>query len=710
MRYQKILDTLELIRKKTKKPLNAPEPCYKKEGVFTGTNAAPKSLNIIRKRSETYMETESKLDTLSKEKDIESTEKEPIISNALMDEISYTLEDAQVKDQPDSDISIDEETPDTASELTDMKNEIQEIPDKQPEAAENPIPETDVSLDEEIAHLLEADDAMGSDLPDFDNIDFVQEVTVFDRERRSLMEAMMDSQAYKQEESAKEEITPQSEQVKESPLSKTPQNKSILAGIIILGVLLTLSAGFLYLNKSPSADASGRNQQVIPVKIPNNAINNASYVYFNDKDINLDTMGIKLQKMTYGPLSSIFYFTGYEDLKNFSISLTDDTGRKYARDMRIEKSADSVVFRPFKEDAASFNLEIFDIRNNQTKTLHFELKDNSMMPARYINTPIDISPDGNGSIMIDSATFANTGATLQLRFSNTNDKQYIISPETRITMLDGAYPVRSKSPAYGLYSKTPYKEDPGSRYLAYTAFQNNIITLARADFEPVRSLEGNVTLNVKGLSRLFSPEITIESADLFNFAAKGVKVIPFDDFNLVLEGMQHQGSVIALVMHGEDLKTNNRIEVKTEVELSAKDRAGKSVVIQGDCRSGPKGTDVLFKVGANPVINMDPGLIQIKLNSIRTILGDISVMLNLSELDTEPLASLQAARSEIEGVFANPSQADLIFIESDNLIGSVLELLNGEISDSILLHLINATRVDDQWVIQSDSLTRLAVS
>jgi hypothetical protein len=303
--------------------------------------------------------------------------------------------------------------------------------------------------------------------------------------------------------------------------------------------------------------------------------------------------------------------------------------------MTIGQTSEAVIFRPFAEGVTGFTLNIRDTENNQSQTLAFSLKDRKMMPAKYINRPVDISPDGSGSILIESAVFTNTGSSLQIRLSDKSDEGINITPETRISLLDGAYSVLSRSPPDGLYSNISRGLDSRDAYPAYTEFQDEGITLARVDFEPVRSLDSNITLSVKGLYRSISPRMTIDSADLFDFARKGVKELPLDDFNLIIEGMQLQGSVIALVMHGEDSETHDRIEVKASIDLHAKDQSGGDLIIKGDCKSGPRGTDILFKVGSNPSLNIDPQLTRIKINSIETVSPDINVVLKLSELDSE---------------------------------------------------------------------------
>jgi hypothetical protein len=571
------------------------------------------------------------------------------------------------------------------------------------ESSESEAQETDINLDAEIARLLEADTAAGEML-NFDDIDFINDVSVFDRERRSLREAMIGAPA--SEAPLEEETGLTDQSVIEAQSSKKPK-KPIIIGIILASCVILASGAIFFLSRGlPHSDLSGRGQDKIPVRIPSNAINNASYIFFNDEDTT-GSLDIKLKKMAYGQLSSIFYFIGGADAREFSFKLSDQSGKTYPMDMTLRQPSDSVIFRPFDAGVTDFALDIKDNRSDRTQTLLFSLKDRRMMPARYINMPVDISPEGKGTVLIESAVFTNTGSTLQIRFQNKSDNGVNITPETRITMMDGAYSVPSRDPADGLYSDTLLEGDAYEARPAYTNFQDEGVTLARVDFEPVRGLNDDITLSVKRLNRLDSPQITLNTADLFDFAQKGSKELMFDYFNLIIEGMQTQGDVIALVMHGEDSETRNRVEVQASVELHAKDRLGYDIIIRGECKSGPKGTDVRFKVGDNPVIKMNPELIQLKFNSIETVLNDIIATLKLSELDSKPSVKRRAAKDELENMFGGAAQTDLIFLNGGVLVGSVLQMPDTTEGGTPLVHLVSAAQRDERWVVYADNTLRV---
>ena len=738
MGYKKILDTLALIRKNAKQQIVDDKPDNAGD-IFTGMGAAPRALANTRIRLDRNMEAAFELDidplpvkdgiseetahnvTEAEQGSIEAAEedaneteeygetdgipedKEPIESiEEILDteEINATNGSEETPEQS----VLEENTPDTEGILHELNDSIPEYTEEPSEPEEIPS-EPDPTLDDEIARLLEEDKVLADDVPNFDNIDFVKDISVFDRERRSLHEALMKMNDAEQEESSGEDTTPTDEPIHEHKARK-PNKAIYLSGILVFTVLLTVSTAFFYSRQFPYQEIFGKSQIVIPVKIPGNAINSASYIFFNEENTSFETIGIKLKKMVYGQLSSIFYFDEDADLENYIFKLSDQSGRTYTQDMTLRKYPDSVVFQPFTAGVAEFALDITDISNNATESLQFAIKDKKMMPARYINTPIDISPDNNGSIVIDSAVFANTGTNIQLRLPYRNDSNIIITPETNVEMLDGAYTVISKYPADGLYSDRAYTDELRNAYPAFKEFRDNNVILARVDFEPVRSLDDNVILSVKGLSTLFYPQMTIETKDLFDFANKGNKVLQFDDVNLVIEGMQYQTDVIALVMHGEDKVSSDRIEVKVSIELLAQNRLGNEVVIQGSSRSGPQGTDVLFNVGRYPNINMDPQSMRIRIKSIQVMLNDINTLLKLSELDTEPLQKRQEAREVIEGLYPNPAQIDLMYMNEDSIIGSVLESSNDPSNGTSLVHIIKAVNTDGQWVILSDIITQ----
>jgi len=445
----------------------------------------------------------------------------------------------------------------------------------------------------------------------------------------------------------------------------------------------------------------GGNTGSVLVKVPANAINNASFVFFDD-DVGSNDLDIKLKKMVYGQLSSVFYFSRNDDLSNFSFELIDENGKTYFQDMSIQREANAVAFEPFAEDATAFWLKITDVENDRSEQLLLRVKDDKTMPARYINKPIDISPEGSGLAFIDNAIFANTGSRVQLRFHNTDNKQHIITEDTLVQMLDGSYNVLPKKPTYGSFADDA--EHLISAYPAYAVFQD--IILARVDFDPVRCLSGNITLSVKGLSRLYPKSVINKCGELFDFRTKGAKTLRYDDFNLVIEGMQHQDDVIALVMHGEDISTADRVEVKASVGLNGKDFLGNDVVIPGDCISGPAGTDVLFKVGLTPIIDMDPETMHLSFKNVQFTLDDINVTIKLPELDSEPDRDRLAVSAELEGSFNHPAKTDLLFINDNSLIGLVLESPpKDHAARPTLLHLVNAGFRDRRWTVNMINTT-----
>jgi len=475
--------------------------------------------------------------------------------------------------------------------------------------------------------------------------------------------------------------------------------------MISLAALLLLSVGFYFSYSFPRLNLEG-NTRSLSVKLPTNAINNASFVFFDDSDVGAEKSDIKLKKMVYGQLSSIFYFSRNDDLSNFSFELTDENGKTYFQDMTIQRESNAVAFEPFSQDATAFWLKITDIENNHAEQLLLRIKDDKTMPARYINKAIDISPEGSGVAFIDNAIFANTGSRVQLRFHSTDNKQHIVTEDTSVQMFDGSYNVLPKKPTYGSYVDDD--EQSISAYPAYAVFQD--IVLARVDFDPVRSLSGNINLSVKGLSRLYPKSVINKCGELFDFRSKGAKTLRYDDFNLVIEGMQHKGDVIALVMHGENTVTGNRSEVRASIGLNAKDFLGNEVVIPGDCLPGPVGTDVLFKVGLTPIIDMDPESMYLNFKNVQFTLDDINVTIKLHELDSEPDREFLAVSSELEGSFNFPAKTDLLFIDDNSLIGLVLESPPKDYSGGqILLHLVNAGFSERRWSVDMINTTELKI-
>ena len=740
MKYRKILDTLAQIRKSRDERQTPYNDLYgmedlqintMREGLLTGDPVPVESVHapnaaaykvemgneiadMMDESPETgnvALESRKTEDKIPGEADVT-----PVIEYETPDTADEVREtDELIPDEAEVTPIIENETSDAADEVWETDKLIQdEMVISEPPAPENSPAgtdatfgaESDATLDDEIANLLEADKIMPDNQLDFEDINYVKDVSVFDRERRSLHEAMMQANAYGEAPEIADESGPGEGSAPEKRRIQ-PKKPIVITGALVLCTLLAVSAVLFYSRRIPAQVLPGLNPAAIPVKISDNAINNASYVFFGDNNNFLEGLDIQLKKMVYGQLSSIFYFNGDSDLSRYVFMLEDLSGKAYARDQTTQNGPGAVAFRPFEGIVKGFRLTIYDMRNDRTKALRFAVKDKDMMPARYINKPINISPGDGDGIYIDSAVFANTGAKLQIRLPYGADGGIIVTPDTQFSLSDGAYAVLFRNAAEGLYYNTDGGGKPQSSNIAYMAFQDKNMALARADFDPTRSLDGNITFGVKSLARVFYPRMTMASADLFNFAAAGAKTVPFEGINLVIEGMQHQGGALALVMHGEDTGAGARMEVKADVDLLAENVNGEGVTYHGACRSGPRGTDIMFAIGSPPAVNLDPARIQVRINSLQYAIGDINAYINLSELDTEALPERKAAQAALEGSFDVPAQTDLLYVENGGLVGTVLETPGGVIAAAPVVHVINAKNAGDQWVIISDDARRV---
>jgi len=237
LNYRKILSTLKSIRKDSETTESNLDMQYNNDSVLTAVNAAPRTVRQHREEfaqeiipqkpkeiRETIDKSELAVNTAPR------TLRQPRMDFAQDIMSQKPKENRETTKKPEITIQPHyEELSEDYSDLPEI-SEVREIGEEISYSNENTLlpmddsPHTtemsvvmntgsDMSLDDEIARLLETDSTVKLDLPSFKNVSSTnvvsaREVSVFDREQRPHHEAVVGRQAEKLEELDKKKVRP----------------------------------------------------------------------------------------------------------------------------------------------------------------------------------------------------------------------------------------------------------------------------------------------------------------------------------------------------------------------------------------------------------------------------------------------------------------------------------------------------------------------
>jgi hypothetical protein len=509
------------------------------------------------------------------------------------------------------------------------------------------VPSEDDDLDAELETLMREDKLRSENFNDMGDIDFIQDVAVFD----PLLSASDDQDGEPHAESLDEEESASLGEVakKEKGLSlpklpfpklhfKKPDKLTIIAMALSAMIIATAAVfAILYFTLSEKGETAEMEEApagAVILEPPLDAVNDSSYIFLGNMDSS-GMLGQRLSRFAIGPLSTLAYLS--EPLGDrYSLSLRNLDGTPIGRDLTLSLPGNIAAFRPLKANPGGFSLVVEDKLTGETEQMDFSLKRLPYERMRSLESPIPVF-DGSNALEIISASFSNTGSTVCMRFNLGNTGDIMIDGSSTVSLLEGASPLFARSPA----GKAPvkYSKDCSPLLLDF-----NRSILARVDFEPARSLDDVLTMAVKGLYLESSPNLVMETSELFNFAEKGPQSKSIGDYKLVFEGMQKQGKYIVMVLHCET-PDGKRTEASLATELHGEDPFGKEIIIAGECISGNQGSDILFDIEKSPII-LNPENLKVKLKSATIKMPEISFHLDLSQMATslpEDAANAQRA-------------------------------------------------------------------
>jgi hypothetical protein len=489
------------------------------------------------------------------------------------------------------------------------------------------FPEDNPSLDDELEALLRDDKVRESEFDDLESVDFIKDVSVFDPE----LHGSSDPGA------GFEPASP-------LPGKSLAQRRDVrVLAVIALSVLILVNASAYFLiRRFATAKEDESAAGAIALHPPATPANNSAFIFAASAD-RTDILGQTLSKFSLGPLSSIIYFS--QPLGDrYSLSLESLDGVPIGKDLAVSLPKEMSAFRT-RGEYEGFSLNIGDKLSDYEAGMDFSLSGPAYSSMKSLAEPVPFSGSG-GVVEVAGADFSNTGSTLCLRIKQAGALEYDISESSYASLHEGAAPIFARSQI----GKVPSSNQIAA-YPSVYSFPENKTILARVDFEPVKSLEGALTVKLGSLVMSYAPNTAIIASDLFDFANRGSLEKTMGDYTLVFEGMQRQGPYVVMVMHTDSF-SGERVETKLDASLLCEGLSGEEVIYDGKCISKKEGADILFEIGSNPPISLDPGTMKVHLKTFTLNLPELTATLDLSQMETSIDPDRAKAEKTLEDSFA----------------------------------------------------------
>jgi hypothetical protein len=196
---------------------------------------------------------------------------------------------------------------------------------------------------------------------------------------------------------------------------------------------------------------------------------------------------------------------------------------------------------------------------------------------------------------------------------------------------------------------------------------------------------------------VYTPRLSVNTTDLFNFGKTGGKAYTVGDFQLVLEGMQRKDNTILLVLHAESPETGARLKVDLSARLDINSAVNGRSEIAGDIWSGTDGTDVVFNIPNPQTFQLVPAEITLNIDRVEMKVPEIDIDINMTKLPLDPDENLLNAKKQIGAALS--ATPDLTYINEGTLLGTVVE-------EPGVIHRIKALLNGDNWAVSSNDELR----
>ncbi|MCL2576292.1 MAG: hypothetical protein FWE33_07635 [Defluviitaleaceae bacterium] len=492
------------------------------------------------------------------------------------------------------------------------------------------------------------------------------------------------------------------------------KSTKIIYGLAGLAALALLGVGAILLYELFSDDTPRPHQ----LNQPNARFNNAASSFI-ELFATIDDELIALTQVLLDDTATIFYFEGNLDLNRYVFALEDFNGRVYNKDIAfatnplrqliVERT--EVRFEPISREAEAFTLTITDLQSNAAVSVDMAFDGERIPVGRYFNDFIifDNLPVRNLSVILNHAEFSASGSTIGLSiFQNMSDGGIVFAQQEDVSPISIYHRGASVPPVNNVLHVLEF--DDGAKF-------------ARMDFGVLRTLHGDIEIVLDGLYRQYNLNHTMSVTPLFTPGASRVQTIQLaDNYQLILEGMQRQGDLMVMPMHGINTTTGDRATTTISAYIIGMDTDGVTHRLSADVRYGAIGADVLFYLEQNPAFSQIPVTqMQLEIEYALIKLPPTSHKINLRNAEYAPSERRQEIINALENHFVpqinrqNDGLAPIAQVITMQEIGGIiratvierhLEVRSGRLHDTTMFHMVEGRIQDERFVVSSIETVR----
>jgi hypothetical protein len=452
--------------------------------------------------------------------------------------------------------------------------------------------------------------------------------------------------------------------------------RGLLAAGFILFLIFIVSGAMTVIASRAINEQRAQNAAMAhftPISMPADVPNNANFIHINEQ-LNLGRQSFTLLRISAGYTGTYFYFEEYFDTNDYDIVLYDQNRHLYVRqqfDLRHDPALGTVLrFDALRPDTDFLTLRVQNRQTREYGAFYYRLIGNFTfgMPLYYNNpTPLVASSSVNSGIRISHAHFNNIESVIYYsfngRFSSLGLRQR--GTDTTFVHLWDAF-------GDGLL---PMTEPQAAVYCAERDAQ-----VGRATFAPLMSLNTQVRVSFHDLFYVYTyPPVDIPLRFLSGRNQDDPHTLHMGRFRLNLEGMQQQGHLLVMVMHGLDesgLRLHTLIEPSLEIDIGR----GQTLTIPAEqVNVTMVGTDVVFNLREHldTLNNVHIDRYTLVLHNVQFAVPEVSVTLDLADAVHLPTARREIVTQNIQSAF----MSRLAYTSGEIAYASIIGFAPGVLAD-----------------------------
>jgi hypothetical protein len=385
-----------------------------------------------------------------------------------------------------------------------------------------------------------------------------------------------------------------------------------------------------------------------PISMPANVPNNANFIHINEQ-LTLGEQPFTLLRISVGYTGTYFFFDEFFDTADYYIFLYDQNRHLYVRhqfDMMHDPNFGTILrFDPLQPSTDFLTLHIQHQHTREYGAFYYRLVGSfALTPPIYLNRPTPLAKDGdiNSGLRISHAYFNNVESVIFYsfigHFSSLGLRQRDNSQATFVHLWN----------------------DPGGGLMPLTepqaVFHNaeRDAKIGRATFGPLLSLETQVRVSFHDLFYVYpNPPVDLPLRFLGGRNQDAPHTLYMDRFRLNLEGIQQQGHLLVMVIHGLDesgLRLSTLVETSLEIDIGR----GQTLTIPAErVEVSPQGTDVVFNLlnHMDTLNNVHIDRYTLVLHNVQFAVPEVSVTLDLADAVHLPAIRRETVSANLRSAF-----------------------------------------------------------